>query len=129
MARFLSAEWLDRLAATAEASADLRRASTGTSVAVRQVVTGGPDGDVDYVVRLDHGSVSVSAGADGPADVEISGDYATASAISQGLLTPAAAFAGGRLRIGGRVGLLVEHAPVFAALGKVFAASRPATSY
>ncbi|MDP8938117.1 MAG: SCP2 sterol-binding domain-containing protein [Actinomycetota bacterium] len=129
MVRFLSAEWLDQLAETAAASDHLRRASTGTSVVVRQVVTGGPDGDIDYVVRLDHGTVSVSPGAEGPADVEITEDYATATAISQGLLTPAAAFAAGRLKIGGRVGLLVEHAPAFAALGGVFAASRAATTY
>ncbi len=127
MARFLSAEWLEQVAATAAADDDLRRASAGATVAVRQVVTGGPEGDVDYVVRLDRGTVSVGPG--GPADVEITEDYATAAAISQGLLTPAAAFAVGRLKLGGRVGLLVEHAPLFAALGGVFAASRVTTTY
>lgn len=129
MARFLSAEWLEQLATTAAASDDLRRASAGTTLAVRQVVTGGPEGDVSYVIRLDRGTVSVSSGADGPADVDITEDYATASAISQGRLTPAAAFAGGRLRLGGRVGLLVEHAPLFAALGGVFSTSRAVTTY
>lgn len=129
MARFLSAEWLDQLAATAAASDDLRRASTGASVAVRQVVTGGPDGDVDYVVRLHHGTVSVCPGPDGLTDVEIAEDYATAAAISQGMLTPAAAFAGGRLKLGGRVGVLVEHAPLFTALGGLFATTRATTTY
>lgn len=129
MARFLSAEWLEQLAATAAASDDLRRAAAATTVTLRQVVTGGPDGDVDYVVRLDRGTVSVRPGPDGPADVEITEDYATAAAISQGRLTPAAAFAGGRLKLGGRVGLLVEHAPLFAALGGVFAASGAVTTY
>jgi len=130
--RFLSPEWLDQLAAAAASSDDLRRASAGVSVAIRQVVTGGPGGDVDYLVRLDRGRVSVEprAGGDtGTADVEITEDYATAAAISQGLLTPAAAFAGGRLKLGGRVGLLVEHSSVFSALGGVFAASSAATTY
>jgi putative sterol carrier protein len=126
MARFLSAEWLEQLAAAA-ATDEMRRVAAGTTVAVRQVVTGAPEGDVDYVVRVDRGKVAVGAG--GPADVEITGDYATAVAISQGLITPAAAFAGGRLKLGGRVGLLVEHAPVFAALGGVFAASPTGTTY
>lgn len=125
--QFLSPEWLDQLAATAASSDDLRRAAAGVTVAIRQVVTGAPGGDVDYVVRLDRGQVSVRG--DGAADVEITEDYATAAAIGQGLLTPAAAFAGGRLKLGGRVGLLVEHAPVFSALGRVFAASRAATTY
>ena len=128
--RFLSPEWLDRLATTAASSDDLRRASAGVSVGIRQVVTGGPDGDVGYVVRLDRGHVSVTPD-EGPAgvDVEITEDYATAAAIHQGLLTPAAAFAAGRLKLGGRVGLLVEHAPVFSALGGVFAGSRATTTY
>ena len=127
--RFLSAEWLEQLAAEAAASDALRRASADVTVAIRQVVTGGPEGDVDYVVRLDRGSVSVSPGPDGPADVVITEDYATATAISQGLLTPAAAFAGSRLKLGGRVGLLVEHAPLFSALGGLFADVRAATTY
>lgn len=129
MARFLSAEWLEQLAVAAAASDDLRRASAGTTVAVRQVVSDGPDGDVDYVVRVDRGTVSITSGAEGLTDVEISEDYATAAAISQGLLTPAAAFAAGRLKLGGRVGLLVEHAPLFAAVGGVFAAVRATTTY
>jgi putative sterol carrier protein len=127
--RFLSPEWLDQLAAVAASSDDLRRASASVTVAIRQVVTGAPGGDVGYVVRLERGRVSVEPDGDAAADVEITEDYATAAAISQGLLTPAAAFAGGRLKLGGRVGLLVEHSSVFSALGGVFAASRAATTY
>lgn len=130
--RFLSPEWLDHLASTAASTDELRRASAGVRLAVRQVVTGAPGGDVDYVVRLDRGTVSVDSGAGagaGAADVEITEDYATAAAINQGKLTPAAAFAAGRLKLGGRVGLLVEHASVFSALGRIFAASPDATTY
>ena len=127
--RFLSPEWLDRLAATAASSDELRRAAAGVSVAVRQVVTGAPGGDVDYVVRIDRGRVSVGPGGDAPVDVEITEDYATAAAINPGLLTPSAAFAGGRLQLWGRVGLLVEHAPVFSALGGVVADPATPTTY
>jgi len=129
MARFLSAEWLEQLAAAAALSDELRQASAGSTLAVRQVVTGGPEGDIDYVVRLDRGTVTVTAGGDGDTDVEITEDYATARAISQGQLAPSAAFAAGRLKLGGRVGLLVEHAPLFVALGEVFAGARPGTTY
>jgi putative sterol carrier protein len=114
--RFLSPEWLDHLAS--------RMASAGASghrVSVHQRVTGGPEGDVEYTVRLEGDTVTVEPGP-GPADVQLVQDYATAAAISEGRLSPAAAFAAGRLKLGGRVGLLVEHQVAFAAL----AAAAPA---
>ena len=126
--RFLSPEWLERLAAAAASSDALRRASADVDLAIRQVVTGAPGGDVDYVVRLDRGVVTIRPGP-AAADVEVIEDYATAAAISQGVLTPSAAFATGRLKLGGRVGLLVEHSSVFGALSGLFAAVRAGTTY
>ena len=121
--RFLSPEWLDRLgAATATA------APPGVSLSIHQRVTGGPGGDVEYTLRLTETSVSVEPGP-GPADVEIVQDYETAAAISQGRLTPAAAFAAGRLRLGGTIGALVDHQEAVAALGPLFAAPTEATTY
>jgi len=120
--RFLSPEWLDSLqAATAPASpsADLR---------IRQRVTGGPDGDVEYVVALAGGEVRFEAGG-GPADVELTADYDTAAAISQGHLSPASAFAAGRLRVGGAVSSLVAHQEAFAGLGRLLAGVGEATTY
>jgi len=120
--RFLSPEWLDSLqTATAPASpaADLR---------IRQRVTGGPDGDVEYVVALAGGEVRFEAGA-GPADVELTTDYATAAAISQGQLSPASAFAAGRLRVGGTVSSLVAHQEAFAGIGRLLGSVAEATTY
>jgi hypothetical protein len=120
--RFLSPEWLDSLqAATAPASptADLR---------VRQRVTGGPDGDVEYVLALAGGEVRFEPGA-GPADVELTTDYDTAAAISQGTLSPASAFASGRLRVGGAVSSLVANQEAFAAIGRLLAGVAEATTY
>ncbi|MEA2703175.1 MAG: hypothetical protein QOD63_1120 [Actinomycetota bacterium] len=128
MARFLSPEWLDLLAAAASAAAG-DPDGTGTPFAIRQVVTGGPDGDVEYVVRADAGRFSVHRAGEIRADVDIIQDYDTATAISQGRLSPAVAFAGGRLKMGGGVGQLVEHQEEFAALGELFASVRSATTY
>lgn len=112
--RFLSGEWLDRLAGAVSGAAP------PGAVSIHQRVTGGPDGDVEYTVRLDHGSVTVEPGP-GAADVDIVQDYATAAAISRGELTPAAAFAGGRLRLAGAVDRLVENQEAVVALGPLLA--------
>ncbi len=59
----------------------------------------------------------------------VTSDYATAAAISQGLLSPAAAFASGRLKLGGHVGIVAGRAGVLAGLGDVFGSLRATTEY
>ena len=83
-------------------------ATPDVAIGIHQRVTGGPDGDVGYTVRAHQGTVTVEPG-DRSADVEIVQDYETAAAISQGRLSPAAAFASGRLKVVGSISLLVEH--------------------
>ena len=92
-------------------------------------MTGGPDGDVEYVVRAGSGGFSVEPGADGPVDIEVLESYESAAAISQGRLTPAAAFAAGALKLAGDVALLVASQDDFAALGDLLAPVRAATTY
>ena len=129
--RFLSGEWLEHLAesmagmspdaAMAGSPADLR-------LSIHQRVIGGPDGDVEYTIRLGDGRATVEPGP-GPADVVMIEDYETAVAISQGRLSPAAAFASGRLRLGGTVDSLVEHQEAIAAVGTRLAGLAGATTY
>ena len=130
MARFLSPEWLDLLAAAASASGNDEPGDAGRApFAIRQVVTGGPEGDVEYVVRTEGGRFSVHRAGETHADVDIIQDYETATAISQGRLSPSVAFAAGRLKMGGGVGQIVDHDDEFVALGELFARVRDATSY
>jgi putative sterol carrier protein len=63
------------------------------------------------------------------ADIEVVQDYDTAAAISKGDLAPAAAFAAGRLKLGGGVGQLVRHGDVTAGLADLFGSLRASTSY
>ena len=122
---------------TAVARSDrLRQASEGIDLTVRQVVNGGPEGDVTYALRLADGTVTVIAGdghpdadADADADLEVVQDYATAADISRGDLTPSAAFAAGRLKLGGNVGVLVRHGDVAAGLDDLFGSLRAETTY
>ena len=128
VSQFLSPAWLAELAAAAAASEPLRQASAGVRLTVRHVVTGGPGGDVEYRVRFEDGRVAVEPGP-GEADVDVRQDYETASAVSCGRLTPAAAFGGGRMRLGGRPGLLAEHRDTLGKLSDVFAQVRAGTTY
>jgi len=133
--RFLSPEWLAALGAAAAADERLCQAVADIDLSVRQVVRGGPEGDVDYSLHLVNGTVTVDTGGD-DADINVVQDYGTAAAISQGDLTPAAAFAAGRLKLGGRVDQLIRNGDmaaglgdVAAGLGDVFASLRASTSY
>ncbi len=128
MARFLSSEWLAEMAVVAAESAALREAASGLELSVRQVVRDGPEGDVAYTVRLADGTVTVVPD-DGAGDLEVLSDYVTAAAISQGRLSAAAAFASGRLKLGGRVGALAGHAGVLSGLGDLFGSLRATMEY
>lgn len=122
--RFLSPDWLEHMSAATSTAAPT------VALSVHQRVTGGPDGDVEYTVRLVDGCVRFEPGPSArPADIQLSSDYDTAAAISQGRLSPAAAFAAGRLRVGGAVSSLVNHQETFAEIGKLLAGVAEATTY
>ncbi|MGI8807101.1 MAG: SCP2 sterol-binding domain-containing protein [Acidimicrobiales bacterium] len=122
--RFLSAEWLEHM------SAATATASPAIDFSVHQRVTGGPDGDVEYTLRTAAGQVRFEPGpAKAPADVELRADYDTAAAISQGRISPASAFAAGRLRVSGEISTLVRHQEAFAEIGKLLAGMAATTTY
>ena len=120
--RFLSPEWLERMSAATSS------ASPAVALSVHQRVTGAPDGDVEYTLRVAKGRVTFKPGP-GAADVELVCDYQTAVAISRGVLTPASAFAAGQLRVGGAVSSLVVHQEVFSQLGQLVSGATNATTY
>ena len=120
--RFLSPEWLDHMrAATAPAS-------PAATVSIHQRVTGGPDGDVEYTLRVGGGRATFEPGP-GPADVTLVSDYETAAAISQGQLSAARAFAARRLRVRGSATALVAHQEAFDQLGALLAGVADRTTY
>lgn len=126
--RFLSQEWLEHMASVTST------ASPATVISVHQRVTGGPDGDAEHTLRLADGKVTfepgpVSVSEGGAADIELTSDYGTAAAISQGRLSPAAAFAAGRLHVAGSVTSLVVCQEAFADLGTLLAGVADATTY
>jgi hypothetical protein len=97
VARFLSPEWFAEVA-TPDPEPVL--------LTIRQVVTGGPDGEVRYAVRVGHDGRSIAPGEPADADVTFTESWETAEAIARGDLAPQRAFADGRLRVEGDVRLL-----------------------
>jgi len=58
--RFLSRAWLAHLSTVTST------ASPATTLSVHQRVTGGPDGDVDYTLRVAGGQVTFEPGPEPP---------------------------------------------------------------
>lgn len=129
MVRFLSGEWIEEAATAARSSEALATATAGTRLTVQQVVTGGPAGDVRYVVSVDGGEVSLRAGVDEAPDVTFLLAWDTAVAIATGVLGAQDAFTSGRLELQGDVGALLRHGPALAGFDSVFAALRERTTY
>ena len=133
MARFLSDEWFalvrsalagtvsDASGTVSDADGTVDEADPHGTISVRHRVTDGP-GDVDYVVRAGAGRFSFERGAVGPIDIEILQSYDNAVAISQGRLTPAAAFAAGHLELAGDVALLARRHDELVALDHLLGA-------
>ncbi len=101
MTRFLSPAWFAERTSPAPPGAP--------ELTIQQRVTGGPDGDIAYVVRVWAESVSIEQGTDANPDVTLIEDYDTALAIHEGRLSAAAALAGGRVHVSGAVSRLLEH--------------------
>ena len=107
----------------------MQAAASGVSLTVQQVVTDGPDGEVAWHVRLGDGKVEVGPGRAPDAEVVITQSHQTATAVGRGGLSPAEAFATGRLKLAGQVGLLIRHQPAFEQLGVALAAVRETTTF
>ncbi|HVA04210.1 MAG TPA: SCP2 sterol-binding domain-containing protein [Acidimicrobiales bacterium] len=122
MTRFLSPPWI---AAFNEALVDVVIAPPGTEagLAVRdgrfsmgQIVTGGPDGDIEATLRVLEGRVTLIDGGASDAAVTIRLTWTDAVAMAAGELAPADAIAAGRVRVRGDLSVLAEAQTVLAAV-------------
>ncbi len=124
MAAFLTPAWisdLDAAACTLALPADLR-------VVVQQVVRD-DDVEVAYVVEIAGGHGRVRPGRAENPDVSFTQDRATAAAIAQGTLSAQAAFLDGRVRLGGDLRSVLNHAAELAVIGDAFATVRATTTW
>lgn len=107
--KFLSEEWVRAVQDALNGSEAFRAAAGTQTVRLQQVVTGGPQGDVKYWLRLENGQVTMALGELGePADATVTQDYDTAAAISRAELSPVAAYMSGKLRVSGDLMKLMQ---------------------
>ena len=129
MLRYLSLDWLAALGEEVERSDALREVAAGRRLAVTQIVTDGPEGDVSYHLDVDDGTVRFGPGPADDEQLRFMQDWDTAVAVATGELNAQEAFIGGRIRLTGDQQKLLDSQPVFQALDGVFNAVRPLTEY
>ena len=122
MPSFLSSSWLDELTALTggdEVGPD--------ATVVQHVVTGGPGGDVAFVLEVEAAHVRARPGRDDRAVVTLTESWETAVCLHRGELTARQAFMGGLIRVRGDVRQMVEAAAGLAALGPAMTTLRERT--
>ena len=129
MAQFLSEEWIETLDAELRHDERAQAAASDVRLTIGQIVTGGPNGEVSYVLRVGDGEARVEPDGIDDADVTFTQDHATATAIAQGALAAQAAFMEGRVRVGGDLSLLMANAPALAGIDDALARARARTTY
>lgn len=127
--RYLSPEWIAAVAAKVEASQPLQALAHEHTVALTQVVTDTPDGDVTYHLEVRDGVARFGVGAATHEDVRFTESWDTAIAVSTGALNAQEAFIKGAIRFAGDHQRLIDAADVFAALNPIFDEVRQAVDY
>jgi predicted lipid carrier protein YhbT len=127
--RFLSLAWIEEASTAVSTSAELAEACAGVDLVVQQVVTGGPDGEVRYVVSLRDGEPRLRPGEAEEAAVCFTSDWETAVAVATGATSAQDAFTSGRLTVRGDVTALLRHGRALDGLHAVFAELRDRTTY
>jgi hypothetical protein len=101
--KYLSPEWIDEYNAVLAEDDGVRAAIKGKSAAIQMVVSGAPQGEVRYWLRLADDGASVGIGdLDGP-EVTISQAYETSAQVAQGELDGQKAFTQGKVKISGKM--------------------------
>jgi hypothetical protein len=128
MARFLSPEWFDEIVRRQPPAVD--EGPPGQRLVIEQVVRDGPDGEVRYRVVIAGSAARIEPAANAPAaDLTITCDWATATAMAQGGLPAQAALMQGRLRIRGNLARLAGRGSDLVGLDPVPADVRARTTY
>jgi hypothetical protein len=127
--RYLSLDWIAALGDEVEHSDAVQTAAAGRHLAVTQVVTDGPEGDVIYHLEVHDGAVRFGPGPADDEQVRFLQDWSTAVAVATGIMNAQEAFIGGRIKLVGDQQLILDAVPVFAALDVVFSKVREHTDY
>jgi putative sterol carrier protein len=109
MSKWLSQEWLDETRKMAEGQPE----RPGASARMQYVVTGAPDGDIDYYWILENGKITESKlGRDTDAEVTLTTAYGDALKIQKGELDANAAFMQGKVKVTGNMAKVMSLLPI-----------------
>ena len=126
--RYLSDEWISAVAYEIETDPAVTAAAAGHTVAITQVVTDTPFGDVTYHLVCASGRARFGAGTI-PSDVTFRQTYDTAVAIARGELNAAESFITGKVQFAGNHEKVIAAQEFFAALDAVFVRVRTRTTF
>jgi len=101
--KYLSQEWVDQYNAALAGDEAVHAALKGKSAALQMVISGAPQGDVRYWLRIADGSASAGLGDLPDADVTISQSYETSAQVNKGELDGQKAFMQGKVKISGKM--------------------------
>jgi putative sterol carrier protein len=124
MSKWLTQEWLDETRKMAEGQPE----RPGASARMQYVVTGGPEGDIDYYWVLENGKITESQlGSLADSEVTLTTAYGDALKIQKGELDANAAFMQGKVKVTGNMAkvmalLPITNAPEYKALQTEIAA-------
>jgi hypothetical protein len=127
--RYLSLDWLEELTSVVAQDEQLQKLAADHRIAVTQVVSDGPEGDVTYHLQVGDGVARFGPGVADPEDVRMEQSWETAVAVATGELNAQDAFVNGHIRLFGDQQKLLDAQPVFGALDAVFAEVRQRTEY
>jgi putative sterol carrier protein len=99
--KYLSQEWVDQYNAALAGDDAVRAALKGKNAALQMVISGAPQGDVRYWLRIADGGASAGLGDIEGADVTISQTYETSAQINKG--DGQKAFMHGKVKIAGKM--------------------------
>ena len=101
--KYLSQEWIDAYNAALAGNDAVHSALAGKSATLQMVISGAPQGEVRYWLRIADGSAEAGLGDAADAEVTISQSYETSAQVNQGTLDGQKAFMQGKVKITGKM--------------------------
>ena len=101
--KYLSQEWIDAYNTALAGDDAVQAALKGKNAALQMVISGAPQGEVRYWLRLADGSASAGLGDATDAEVTISQSYETSAQVDKGELDGQKAFMQGKVKISGKM--------------------------
>jgi putative sterol carrier protein len=109
VAQFLSEEHFTAAQEALNTDAGFQNAIANVDLSVQFDVSGAPDGDVSYYLKVADGTAETAMGPLEGVDVTVASDYDTSKAISKGELNVQMAFMTGKIKVGGNMAKIMMH--------------------